>query len=71
MEMLDDGADILDLGGESTRPNAIPVTPAEEQDRVLPVLTAILKARPDTTISIDTYHAETARLAVDAGASAK
>jgi dihydropteroate synthase len=68
LQMLDDGADILDLGGESTRPNSTPVTPAEEQARVLPVLRAILAARPDTVLSIDTYHAETARLAIESGA---
>jgi dihydropteroate synthase len=66
--MLDDGADILDLGGESTRPNSVPIAPAQEQARVLPVLRAILAARPDAILSIDTYHAETARLAVEAGA---
>ena len=68
LQMLDEGADILDLGGETTRPNATPVTPAEEQARVLPVLRAILAARPDAILSIDTYHAETARLAIEAGA---
>jgi dihydropteroate synthase len=68
LQMLDDGADILDLGGESTRPNSTPVTPAEEQSRVLPILRAILAARPDAILSIDTYHAETARLAIEAGA---
>jgi dihydropteroate synthase len=68
LEMLDDGADLLDLGGESTRPNATPVSPAEEQSRVLPVLRAILAARPNAILSIDTYHAETARLAIDSGA---
>jgi dihydropteroate synthase len=68
LAMLDEGADILDLGGESTRPNATPVAPAEEQERVLPVLRAILAVRPDTILSIDTYHASTARLAVEAGA---
>jgi dihydropteroate synthase len=68
LEMLDDGADILDLGGESTRPNATPVTPHEEQARVLPILRAILAARPAAIVSIDTCHAETARLAVEAGA---
>lgn len=68
LEMLDDGADILDLGGESTRPNAVPLTPAEELVRVLPVLQAILAARLDAIVSIDTYHAETARRAVEAGA---
>ena len=68
LQMLDDGADILDLGGESTRPNSVPITPAEEQARILPVLRAILAARPSAILSIDTYHAETARLAVEAGA---
>jgi dihydropteroate synthase len=68
LHMLDSGADILDLGGESTRPAAQPVTPVEEQARVLPVLRAILAARPDAVVSIDTYHAETARLAVEDGA---
>jgi dihydropteroate synthase len=68
LAMLDDGADLLDLGGESTRPGAVAMTPAEEQARVLPVLHAILAARPDAILSIDTYHSETARLAVEAGA---
>jgi dihydropteroate synthase len=68
LEMLDLGADILDLGGESTRPNSVPIAPAEEQARVLPVLRAILAARPEAMLSIDTYHAETARLAIEAGA---
>jgi dihydropteroate synthase len=68
MRMLDEGADLIDLGGESTRPNAAPVSPVEEQARVLPVLRAIVAARPDAILSIDTYHAETARLAVEAGA---
>jgi dihydropteroate synthase len=68
LRLLDEGADILDLGGESTRPNATPLTPAEEQARVLPVLKAIHQARPDAILSIDTFHADTARLAVEAGA---
>ena len=68
LQMLDDGADILDLGGESTRPNATPITPAEEQSRILPVLQSILAARPAAIVSIDTYHAETARVAIEAGA---
>ena len=68
IRMLDEGADILDIGGESTRPNATPVSAEEEQARVLPVIAAILKARPGTLISIDTFHASTARAAVLAGA---
>jgi dihydropteroate synthase len=68
LEMLDHGADIIDLGGESTRPNATPLSPDEEQERVLPVIEAILRERPQTILSIDTFHAATARLAVEAGA---
>lgn len=67
LEAVKEGAAILDIGGQSTRPGADDVTPAEEQDRVLPVIEA-LAARTDALISIDTYHAETARLAVAAGA---
>jgi dihydropteroate synthase len=66
--MLDEGADILDIGGESTRPDATPITSAEEQARVLPVLRSILAERPHAIVSIDTFHAETARLAVESGA---
>ncbi|MEI9981519.1 MAG: dihydropteroate synthase [Edaphobacter sp.] len=66
--MLDEGADILDLGGESTRPNATPLTPEEEQARVLPVIESLLQQRPQTILSIDTYHASTARRAIEAGA---
>jgi dihydropteroate synthase len=69
LRMLDQGADLLDLGGESTRPGQQQIVSAiEEQDRVLPVMQAILQARPETVISIDTYKASTARAAVDAGA---
>ncbi|SEG61510.1 dihydropteroate synthase [Bryocella elongata] len=65
---LDAGADLLDLGAESTRPGAHPVSTAEEQRRLLPVLEAVLKVRPDAIISVDTYHAATARAALAAGA---
>lgn len=68
IHMLDHGADLLDTGGESTRPNATPVSTTEEQQRVLPVIEAVLRERPRTVISIDTFHAETARAAVAAGA---
>lgn len=68
LQLLDQGADILDLGGESTRPNAEPVPEIEETERVIPILEAILKARPDAILSVDTYHAGTARRAVEAGA---
>src|SRR5438094_10084133 len=57
LEMLDKGAAILDLGGESTRPDATPLAPAEEQQRILPVLEAVLRTRPGTIVSVDTFHA--------------
>src|SRR5579862_1062070 len=66
LELLDHGADLLDLGAESTRPgsNAGGVTPAvsaaEEQDRLLPVIEGLLKASPQAVLSVDTYKAETA-----------
>jgi dihydropteroate synthase len=68
LKLLDAGADLLDLGGESTRPNAQPVSAEEEQSRVVPVLEAILKARPDAIVSVDTYHSQTASAAIVAGA---
>jgi dihydropteroate synthase len=72
LAMLDEGADILDIGGESTRPNATPLSPGEEQSRILPVIEAILQHRPktilDPIISVDTFHAATARHAIEAGA---
>jgi len=69
LKMLEEGADILDIGGESTRPGTRPaVTAAEELQRVLPVIEGILKSQPQTILSIDTYKAESARAAVAAGA---
>jgi dihydropteroate synthase len=65
--MLADGAHIVDVGGESTRPNAAPVSAQEEQARILPVIEA-LAGEKDVIISIDTYRAETAALALKAGA---
>jgi dihydropteroate synthase len=69
LALLDQGADLLDIGGESTRPGATPVSLQEEQDRVLPVIESILHRRPGTVLSIDTYRAETARAAIAAGAA--
>lgn len=67
-QMLADGADILDIGGESTRPGSEAVAAEEEQARVLPVIEALRKAYPEAVISVDTYRASTARLAIEAGA---
>jgi dihydropteroate synthase len=65
--MVEEGATIIDVGGESTRPGAEPVPAREEQSRVLPVIEA-LAAGGECLISVDTYRADTARLAVAAGA---
>jgi len=65
--MLEAGADIIDVGGESTRPGAAPVTLSEEQDRILPVVAAL--ARSGARISVDTRNAATMQAALDAGAA--
>ena len=67
--MLDEGADMLDVGGESTRPGSDPVSQEEEIRRVVPVLKRILSVRPEAVISVDTYRSGTARAALEAGAS--
>jgi dihydropteroate synthase len=66
-QMLDEGAAIIDVGGESTRPGAEPVSAGEERARVLPVIEQ-LASEGRALISVDTYRADTARLAVAAGA---
>jgi len=72
LQMLDEGADIIDIGGESTRPGAKVgdhgVSRSEELERILPVMEDILRERPDAIISVDTYKADVARVAVQAGA---
>jgi dihydropteroate synthase len=67
--MLDSGADILDIGGESTRPGSAPVTVDEELERVIPVIQAIHKNFPNALISIDTYKSQVADEAIKAGAN--
>ena len=67
--MLDEGADMLDVGGESTRPGSDPVSQEEEIRRIVPVLEGILSVRPEAVISVDTYRAGTATAALEAGAS--
>lgn len=67
-EMLSDGASIVDVGGESTRPGATPLSADEELDRVLPVIHALADRFPEALLSIDTYKATVAREALDAGA---
>ena len=65
---VDAGADILDVGGESTRPGSAPVDADEEMRRVIPVIRAIAEQMPETLISIDTYKAKVAEAALEAGA---
>lgn len=66
--MIEEGADILDIGGESTRPGCDPVTDEEEIERVVPVIKEIRSINKDILISIDTYRAKTAEEAIKAGA---
>jgi dihydropteroate synthase len=67
LSMLEQGADLVDIGGESTRPGSAPISVEQEQERVLPVIEALLREKPGTMLSIDTWHAGTARAAVAAG----
>lgn len=66
--LLADGADLLDLGAESTRPGFVPVPAAEELRRLLPALRAVRAACPDAVLSVDTRKAAVAAAALDAGA---
>jgi dihydropteroate synthase len=76
IKLMQDGAEIIDVGGESTRPGAkvsgagsgAAVSEKEELDRVIPVITAVKEKHPKAIISVDTYKAEVARRAVEAGA---
>ncbi|MGQ9818399.1 MAG: dihydropteroate synthase [Candidatus Kapaibacteriales bacterium] len=68
LTLLEDGADIIDIGGESTRPYAKPVSPEEEINRVIPVIEGILNHKPDAFISVDTTKSKVAVSAVKAGA---
>lgn len=66
--LLNEGADVLDLGAESTRPGAAPVTAADELGRLLPVVQALRRRFPQAVLSVDTYKPEVAAAAVAAGA---
>jgi dihydropteroate synthase len=67
-QLLNEGAAIIDVGGESTRPGALAVSEEEERRRVLPVVRDLKRRRPDAVVSIDTYKASVARAAVEFGA---
>ncbi|EGG36137.1 dihydropteroate synthase [Paenibacillus sp. HGF5] len=68
LQLIEEGADIIDIGGESTRPGHEPVGASEELARVIPVIEAIHRHAPQIPLSIDTYKAEVARQAIGAGA---
>jgi dihydropteroate synthase len=68
-KMLEQGASILDIGGQSTRPGSDIIGPDRESERVIPVIRSIIQRFPEALISIDTYYSEVARNAVEAGAS--
>ncbi len=68
LRLLDEGTDILDLGGESTRPGSSPVPPEEEIRRIIPVVKELRRRVPGCLISIDTRHSATARATLEAGA---
>ncbi len=67
LRMVDEGADIIDVGGETTKPGAVPVSPEIEQQRIIPVIEALTK-EAGLPVSVDTYRADTAELAIKAGA---
>jgi dihydropteroate synthase len=67
--LVDEGADLVDVGGESTRPGSDPIEADEELLRVVPVIEGLVKARPGTPLSVDTRKPEVASAALDAGAS--
>lgn len=67
LRLLDDGADVLDIGGESTRPGAEVIDPATEIARILPVIEGVRRARPGAVISIDTRKSEVAAAALEKG----
>lgn len=68
LRLITDGADILDIGGESTRPSSLPVNEAEELSRVVPVISQIRQQLPGAILSIDTSKAAVAKAALDLGA---
>ena len=67
-KLIEEGADIIDIGGESTRPGAAPVDADEESRRVIPVIESLARSHPRACISIDTMKAVVARRALEAGA---
>lgn len=69
LRLLEEGADVVEVGGESTRPGAQPVSAGVESDRILPVIEGIVGARPGSRIAVDTVKGAVARAALQAGAT--
>ena len=69
LEMIESGADIIDIGGESTRPGSEPISESKELERVIPVIDGILNSKPEAILSIDTTKANVAKQALKHGAS--
>jgi dihydropteroate synthase len=67
-QQIDEGAHVIDIGGESTRPGHVPVSEAIEVQRVVPVIAELRRRRPDAVISVDTTKPAVAKAAIDAGA---
>ena len=68
LHLIDEGADMIDIGGESSRPGSLPITTEEERDRILPVIHE-LRRQSSIYISVDTYKPEIMALAIDSGAN--
>jgi dihydropteroate synthase len=68
-QMINEGATIIDIGGQSTRPHSQRISADEERDRVIPLIEAICQSFPETFISIDSFYTKVIKEAVDAGAS--
>ena len=68
-KMISEGVDMIDLGAQSTRPGSTVISAAEEMDRLIPIIEAIIKNNPDLIISVDTYYSSVATTAVHSGAS--
>ena len=68
-KMIANGADIIDIGGQSTRPGSVRIEAEEEIKRVIPAVEIVHRTFPELLLSIDTYHAKVAKAAIDAGAS--
>ncbi len=67
-QMLEEGADFIDIGGQSTRPGARLLSAKEERERIIPAIKTLLKKYPKALLSIDTYHSEVAKAAIEHGA---